>query len=126
MGTTLTALHHLQEIETQLAELRGRIESRWRQARLQEKRLAKLDSEIAAEHIAVRTRQMEVDRLDLDVKTREAELDKLRKALNAAKTNKEYAAILTQLNLGAPADVPKREEKKDEKKDGKKKDDKKK
>jgi len=98
MGGTLAALQRLQEIETQLADLRNRIASRWRVAAAQEKRLGQLDAEIAADHAAVRSKQMEVDRLDLDVKTREAEIAKLRNALNAAKTNKEYAAILTQLN----------------------------
>src|SRR5262249_23292077 len=53
MASTLAALHRLQEIETQLADLKGRIEARWRQVRAHEKRLAQIDAEIASDHAAV-------------------------------------------------------------------------
>jgi len=42
--------------------------------------------------------QAEADKLELERKTQEAHIAKLREALNHSKTNKEYAAILTQLN----------------------------
>ncbi|MBN1509438.1 MAG: hypothetical protein JW955_21505 [Sedimentisphaerales bacterium] len=42
--------------------------------------------------------KMQSDRLELELKTRDQEVSKLRASLNAAKTNKEYAAVLTQLN----------------------------
>lgn len=41
---------------------------------------------------------MQSSRLELELKTRDAEVSKLRAALNTAKSNKEYAAVLTQLN----------------------------
>ena len=44
------------------------------------------------------TVQMDADRINLDLKEKEAQVEKLRTALNTAKTNKEYAAILTQIN----------------------------
>ena len=58
----------------------------------------------------MRTDQMESDRFDLDLKSRDAEIAKYRQALQVAKTNKEYSAILTQLNTHK-ADNSKLEEK---------------
>lgn len=98
MGATLAALHRLQEVETQLSELRGRIDARWRQVRTQEKKIAQIDADAVTDHNTIRARQMDFDRLDLEVKSRDADIAKLRNALNAAKTNKEYAAVLTELN----------------------------
>jgi predicted nucleic acid-binding Zn-ribbon protein len=43
-------------------------------------------------------RRKDADRLELDLRTKEEQVTKLRTALNLAKTNKEYAAILTQIN----------------------------
>lgn len=98
MGATLDALHRLQEVELQIAEVQRGIDVKVRAVRKQEARIAELDARAAAAHSALRAQQVEADRLDLDVKSREAEIAKLRQALNAAKTNKEYSAILTQLN----------------------------
>lgn len=109
MGSTLEALHRLQVVETQLADLRGRIAAKWRLVRAHEKKAAMVDAELAIQKKEIQTRQMEVDRFDLDIKSRDAEVAKQRAALNAAKTNKEYSAILTQLNT-VKADMGKLEE----------------
>lgn len=98
MGATLDALHRLQEVELQIAEIRRTIDRKVRVARQQEARIAELDARIRKDQEAIRSVQMEADRLNLDVKAREAEIAKLRTALQTSKTNKEYSAILTQLN----------------------------
>ena len=98
MGATLDALHRLQEVELQITEIRQQIQRKHRAAQAQEKRIAELDQRIRQKEVALRTDQMETDRLDLDVKTSEGQIAKLRAVLNAAKTNKEYSAALTQLN----------------------------
>lgn len=98
MGTTLAALQRLQAVETQLAEIRNRITALGRRVELQEMKLRQIDDALANEQRELQSRQMEADRLELDVKSYESEISKLRTALNSAKTNKEYAAILTQLN----------------------------
>lgn len=110
MSNTLAALQKLQAVETQLADLRNRIAAKKRRVAQQEQRLARLEQEQQQEQRDLRTRQVEVDRLDLDVKSREVEIAKVRNALNTAKTNKEYAALLTQLNT-AKVDSGKIEEK---------------
>src|ERR1041385_3617736 len=110
MGATLDALHRLQEIELQIADIRSGIDRKARAVTRQQVRIQALDVKIAALTAAIRHDQIEADRFDLDVKSQEAEIAKLRQALNAVKTNKEYSAILTQLNTNK-ADNSKIEEK---------------
>lgn len=61
-------------------------------------RVASIENQIAESHEQIRQAQSEADRLELDRKTHESHIAKLREALNRTKTNKEYAAVLTQLN----------------------------
>ena len=98
MGATLEALHCLQEIELQIAEIRRGIDRKVRHCRRQEKRIADIDREIQAQRDQLHTAQKESDALDLDAKAGEEEINKYRSALNTSKTNKEYSAVLTQLN----------------------------
>jgi len=43
--------------------------------------------------------RVQADRLDVELKSREEHLAKLRNALNQARSNREYSAILTELNI---------------------------
>jgi predicted nucleic acid-binding Zn-ribbon protein len=110
MGATLDALHRLQEVELQIAEIQRGIDRKHRAVHKHDERIAQIDAQLRAEQSALRTDQMEADRLDLDLKSRDAEIAKYRLALQVAKTNKEYSAILTQLNTHK-ADNSKLEEK---------------
>ena len=98
MGATLDALHHLQSIEFQLRSVREQIESKQRSIQAHQRRLATIERQMSDLHQQIRQAQSEADKMDLDRKTHEQHVAKLREALNRTKTNKEYAAILTQLN----------------------------
>jgi len=98
MGSILDALHHLQEIELQLTDVRQRVKGRHQAVRAQEKRIASLTSDLDAKRKAIRDKQVESDRLGLDVKSFEERMSKLRAALNTSKTTKEYSAVLVELN----------------------------
>jgi predicted nucleic acid-binding Zn-ribbon protein len=98
MGATLEALHRLQVIESQLRSVREQIESKRRSVQGSQRRIATIDRQLADTHEQIRNAQAEADKLELDRKTNEAHIAKLREALNRSKTNKEYAAVLTQLN----------------------------
>lgn len=98
MGATLDALHRLQTIETQVRSVREQIDSKRRSVQSHQRRIATLERQISDLHQQIRTAQAETDRLDLDRKTHEQHIAKLREALNRSKTNKEYAAVLSQLN----------------------------
>jgi uncharacterized protein len=98
MGATLDALHRLQEVELQIAEIQRGIDRKHRAVHKHEQQIAHIDAQLRAEKSSLQTDQMEADRLDLDLKSRDSEIAKYRQALLVAKTNKEYSAILTQLN----------------------------
>jgi len=98
MGATLEALQRLQRIETQLRSVRGQIETKLRSVQAHQRRLATLERQVADTHELIRQAQAESDRLDLDRKAQDEHIKRLRERLNQTKTNKEYAAVLTQLN----------------------------
>jgi uncharacterized protein len=98
MGATLDALHRLQTIETELRSVREQIESKRRSVAAQERRVAALERQVSETHDHIRKSQAEADRMELDRKTHENHIAHLRDVLNKTKTNKEYAAVLTQLN----------------------------
>lgn len=98
MQTMLAALLRLQFIERQLAQVRSRLKSRQNASAAQQRRIDQVNSDYDALHLKAQTRQKDADRLNLDLKAGEENVSKYRTALNTAKTNKEYAAILTQIN----------------------------
>ncbi len=98
MGELLDALRRLQEVERQLRELRHGEEKRNRQIQSQKRQIAKSTELIQRKQAELQQNQMEVNRLELDLKTREQSIAKHRAALNKAKTNREYASILTAIN----------------------------
>jgi uncharacterized protein len=98
MGTMLSALLHLQSIERQLTHVKGRLKTRRNAVTSQEKRIEQLRADYDALHEKAMDRRKDVDRRELDLKQKEEQVTKLRSALNLAKTNKEYAAVLTQIN----------------------------
>ena len=98
MGKMLSSLLHLQSIERQLSHVRSRLRTRRNAVTSQEKRIEQLQAEWQTLHDKIMTRRQDADRLELDLKEREAQVTKYRAALNLAKTNKEYASFLTQIN----------------------------
>ena len=98
MGQMLSALLHLQSIERRIVTVRSRLRSREEGEAIQQRRIAQTRGDWEALHEQSLQRRKEADSLDLDLKEREEKVKSLRAALNTAKTNKEYAAILTQLN----------------------------
>jgi len=98
MGATLDALHRLQAIDQQVRSVRDRIDSKKRAAEARQRKVQTLQRQIDNLQQQIQDAQSEADRLELDRKSHDEHAKKLREALNRAKTNKEYAAILTELN----------------------------
>lgn len=98
MGSLLESLHELQTIEVTLQTLRGKVDRKWRSVRTHQRQLKELEEAFAAKHEEITRQQMAYDSQNLEVQTRDAVIAKLRENLNKAKTNKEYSAILTQIN----------------------------
>lgn len=109
MGTMIAALLQLQSVEKQLTEVRNRLRTRKNAVAVQQRRIDQLKSEGDALQEKSMNRRKDADRLELDLKVKEAAVSKYRGVLNTAKTNKEYATILTQINT-SKADNAKVEE----------------
>lgn len=98
MGQMLDGLLKLQKIERELSQVRRRLKSRQSAADLQQRRIDEHKEQWQALHDKAAARRRDADRHELDLRESEEHVSKLRSALNTAKTNKEYAAILTQIN----------------------------
>jgi predicted nucleic acid-binding Zn-ribbon protein len=98
MGKLLEALLRVQSVERDLAHVRGRLKAQRKAAAVQSQRVEQARQEWEALHAQVLERRKGADSLDLELKGREQQVGKLRAALNSARTNKEYAAVLTQIN----------------------------
>jgi len=98
MGETLEALHRLQVIELKLAVIRRTVESKTRRVDVHLRNVKRAEDRLQEHHRLLRDLQRKLDLLTLDVTAREDVVSKHRDALNKAKTNKEYAAILTTMN----------------------------
>ena len=98
MGNMLEALYRLQDVELKLAEWRRAREIKTRRVDLHSRHVKKAEERVEQCQISVRERQVRLDALQLDVAAREEVINTHRQALNKAKTNKEYAAILTAMN----------------------------
>jgi len=98
MGQVLEALHRLQAVERQLAEIRRNRNTKVRRVEYHKRQVKEAEEKIQKNELIIRQRQVRLDALQLDVASREETINKHRQALNTAKTNKEYAAILTAMN----------------------------
>jgi len=109
MGKTIDALLHLQSTQRDLVHVRKKLEAQKNAVAAQERKIEQLRSDWEELHQRSLHRRSEADRLSTELQAREQHVSKLRAALNTAKTNKEYASILTQINT-AKADNAKLEE----------------
>jgi len=98
MGTMLEALRHLQSIEYDLAQVRGRLRTRKSAVVRQQRKIDEHQTDWKALHDQGLSKRAEADHQELELKSREEQVSRFRTGLNTAKTNKEYAAILTQIN----------------------------
>lgn len=98
MGPVLRGLTRLQEVENRLRSAKAKLARSRRRVQTQDNQLRALVNELEAKKEEMRLIRMQSDRLELELKSREEHVTKLRAALNMAKSNKEYSAILTELN----------------------------
>lgn len=98
MGATLDAIRALQDIELQIIDIRRQLDRRGRQAATQQKKIDTLRAELDRERAEIRRSQIEFDALDVEIKSRSANIAKLREHLNSVRTNKEYQSVLVQMN----------------------------
>lgn len=109
MGPILSSLVSLQSIEMDLRGTRKKLRKTQMTVKLQEQRIDQLHAALKAKQEEIKLTHLQAARLELELKTADAEIGKLRVALNGAKTNKDYSAILTRINTDK-ADKSKLEE----------------
>jgi predicted nucleic acid-binding Zn-ribbon protein len=98
MGPLLSGLIQLQSVENRLRAAKAKLTRCRRNVILQENQVRTLTNAFEAKKEEIQLTKVQSERLELELKSRDESIAKLRTALNSAKTNKEYAALLTQLN----------------------------
>ena len=98
MGPVLNGLMRLQSVENRLRAAKSKLTRCRRSVIIQENKIRSLQSSLEAKKEDIQLIKIQSDRLELEIRSRDDSMAKLRASLNAAKTNKEYAAVLTQLN----------------------------
>jgi predicted nucleic acid-binding Zn-ribbon protein len=96
-------LVNLFQIEAQVRGLRGRLDSAERYLTVQTRRVEDLEvqrRELEARHLQL---QAKIGNLEGETAALDERLEKLRDELNAATTNKQYSAVLTELNTAKDA-----------------------
>jgi predicted nucleic acid-binding Zn-ribbon protein len=98
MGPVLNAFVELQSIENRLRAVKAKLARCRRKVIIQENQVRTLQNAVEAKKEEIQLTKVQSDRLELELKTRDEQIAKLRAQLNTSKTNKEYALVLTRLN----------------------------
>jgi uncharacterized protein len=98
MGPINIALVKLSRADQQVRAAQSRLDDASRNVRVQERKVAELADKhkLAAAHL--REQQSQSAQLELDLKTRDAHIERLRTQQQTAKNNKEYQAFLLEIN----------------------------
>jgi len=97
MTVTLEALRTLHRIHKQLSDLRERLERGPKQIRAWQAKVNQAQSELEAIRLEAKNARLTADRKNLDLKSGEGKINELQVKLNAANSNKEYAAFKEQI-----------------------------
>ncbi|HEV2294487.1 MAG TPA: C4-type zinc ribbon domain-containing protein [Tepidisphaeraceae bacterium] len=98
MGPTNVALVKLFQADQQLREAQQRLDAATRNVRVQERRINELAARIQQAQQALREQQSRAANQELDLKSRDAHIEKLRSQQQNSKNNREYQAFLIEIN----------------------------
>lgn len=98
MGPTNVALVKLFRADQALREAQERLEAAGKNVRVQERRVHDLAERLTLAHSKLREQQSRGGQLELDIKSREARIEKFRSQQAVSKNNKEYQAFLIEIN----------------------------
>lgn len=98
MGPVLHGLIKLQSVENRLRAVKSKLTRCRRAVIFQENQLRTLQNGLEAKQEEIKLSKVQIDRFELELKSRDDHIATYRARLNMAKTNKEYSAILTELN----------------------------
>src|SRR5437016_2972283 len=98
MGPTNVALVKLFRTDQALREAQGRLDAASKNVRIQERKVSDLAERVKLAHAKLREAQAKGGTFELDIKTREARIEKLRNQQQNAHNNKEYQAFLMEIS----------------------------
>ncbi len=98
MGPVLSGLIELQSVENHLRTAKAKLVRCRRNIIIQENMVRSLQNALEAKKEEIQLAKVQSNRLELELAAKTEIISKFRASLNTAKTNKEYAAVLTQLN----------------------------
>jgi predicted nucleic acid-binding Zn-ribbon protein len=98
MGPTNVALVKLFRADQALREAQSRLDAAARNVRIQDRRVADLGEKLKAAQTQLKGQQAQAGQLDLDLRTRDAHIEKLRTQQQTTKNNKEYQAFLVEIS----------------------------
>jgi uncharacterized protein len=98
MGPTNIALVKLFLAEREIRAAQARLDDAAKNLRIQERRVADATEKYRVSSTALKEQQAACANLELDIKTRDAHIERLRVQQQTAKNNKEYQAYLVEIN----------------------------
>ena len=98
MGPTNIALVNYYRADQRVREAQSRLDAATKDVRVQERRVNDLAEKQKLATSKLRKAQSRQGQLDLDLKSRDAHIEKLRTQQQNAKNNKEYQAFLVEIN----------------------------
>jgi len=98
MGPTNVALVKLFEADLKLRDAQSRHEAAAHNVRIQERRVNDLAEKLRVTQQNLKENQAKYANLDVDLKSRDQHIEKLRTQQQGAKNNKEYQALLVEIN----------------------------
>jgi predicted nucleic acid-binding Zn-ribbon protein len=98
MGPTNVALVKLFRADQALREAQERLDAATKNVRIQERKVNDLNEKLKTAQTRHRDLQARSGALDLDMRTRDAHIEKLRTQQQVAKNNKEYQTFLIEIN----------------------------
>lgn len=98
MGPTNVALVKLFEADLKLRDAQSRLDSAAHDVRIQERRVSDLTEKLRSTQQSLKENQARHANLEMDLKSRDQHIEKLRTQQTAAKNNKEYQALLVEIN----------------------------
>lgn len=98
MGPTNVALVKLFQAESQLREAQGRLDAVTKGVRIQDRKVHDLSEKLRLAQSQLKENQSHAGTVEVDLKSRDAHIEKLRTQQQNAKTNKEYQTFLIEIN----------------------------
>jgi uncharacterized protein len=98
MGPTNIALVKLFRADQQLRAAQQRLDSTTRSVRIQERRVNDTAEKLRSAQQRLREQQSQAAQLELDLKSRDEHIEKLRRQQQDTRSNREYQAFLVEIN----------------------------